>query len=275
MYRLLIVDDEHIIRQGLSMLPWKENDIEVVGVMKNGIEALEWIDSNELDILMTDIRMPGMTGIELAKAAMSNYPNLKVILLSGYGEFEYAQEAVKFGAFDYILKPSSTAEILGVVKRACEKCSEDQEQKEKLEKLRETVEDYSKIDKPLVVDKEDSEDKIDRIIRFIYDHYAEQLTLSVLAEEFHFTTVYLSHYIKKETGFTFLEILTSVRMYYAAKYLKETKLKNGEICQRIGIPDERYFGQIFKKKYNMTPYEYRKVGEIVTNPFQRFIENEE
>lgn len=82
----------------------------------------------------------------------------------------------------------------------------------------------------------------------------------------------MSHYIKKETGYTFLEILTSVRMYYAARYLKETRLRNGEICHKIGVPDERYFGQLFKKYYDMTPYEYRKTGENITNPFQKFME---
>lgn len=94
----------------------------------------------------------------------------------------------------------------------------------------------------------------------------------MLAEEFHYTTVYLSYYIKKETGYTFLEILNSVRMYYAAKYLKETKLKNGEICRRIGIADERYFGQVFKKKYGLPPYEFRKAGEVPLNPFSEFQE---
>ena len=109
------------------------------------------------------------------------------------------------------------------------------------------------------------------IIRYIYDNFSSNLSLSVLAEKFHFSTVYLSHMIKKETGFTFLEILSSVRMYHAALYLKETKLKNGEICHRVGILDERYFGQVFKKQYNMTPYEYRKLGENVKNPFEKFL----
>ncbi|HBG12163.1 MAG TPA: hypothetical protein DDX68_10970 [Clostridium sp.] len=64
-------------------------------------------------------------------------------------------------------------------------------------------------------------------------------------------------------------------MYYAANYLKDTKLRNGEICRKVGISDERYFGQIFKKKYGMTPYEYRKSGESATNPFQKIMETVE
>lgn len=273
MYKLLIVDDEQIIRQGLNMLPWKENDIEVVGLLKNGVEAEEWINSNELDILLTDIRMPGKTGIELAGITLQNYPDAKVILLTGYGEFEYAKEAISLGVFDYILKPSTPKEIIECVKRACEKYEQEKKNRNRMEELESEVQDYSILIKPAEVLGQPNEERIDRIIQYIYANYDKELTLSVLAQEFHFTTVYLSHYIKKETGYTYLEILTSVRMYYAAKYLKETKLKNGEICHKVGIPDERYFGQIFKKNYGMTPYEYRKIGEEVGNPFQKFLES--
>jgi len=273
MYRLLIVDDEQIIRQGLSLLPWEENEIEVVAILKNGIEAEEWINSNEIDILLTDIRMPGISGIDLARIAFQTYPNAQVVLLTGYGEFEYAKEAITLGVFDYILKPSTPAEIIACIKRACQRFQEEKNTKVKLKKMESELQDYSMLIKPSESLTESQEDRIDKIIRFIYANYDKELTLSVLAAEFHFTTVYLSHYIKKATGYTFLEILTSVRMYYAARYLKETSMKNGEICHKVGVPDERYFGQLFKKSYEMTPYEYRKMGGNVSNPFQKFMEN--
>ena len=273
MYRLLIVDDEQIIRQGLSLLPWAENEIEVVAILKNGIEAEEWINSNEIDILLTDIRMPGISGIDLARIAFQTYPNAQVVLLTGYGEFEYAKEAITLGVFDYILKPSTPAEIIACIKRACQRFQEEKNTKVKLKKMESELQDYSMLIKPSESLTESQEDRIDKIIRFIYANYDKELTLSVLAAEFHFTTVYLSHYIKKATGYTFLEILTSVRMYYAARYLKETSMKNGEICHKVGVPDERYFGQLFKKSYEMTPYEYRKMGGNVSNPFQKFMEN--
>lgn len=272
MYRLLIVDDEQIIRQGLSMLPWEENGIEVVAILKNGIEAEEWIDSHEIDILLTDIRMPGISGIELARIALQNYPDAKVVLLTGYGEFEYAKEAITLGVFDYILKPSTPDEIMECIKGACRKFRQEKDTQKHMEKMKSELEDYSVLIKPSEEEWEVREERIDKIIQFIYANYDKALTLSVLAKEFHFTTVYLSHYIKKETGYTFLEILTSVRMYYAARYLKETKMKNGEICHKVGVPDERYFGQLFKKTYEMTPYEYRKMGEQAGNPFKKFME---
>ncbi|MFV0362604.1 MAG: response regulator [Suipraeoptans sp.] len=272
MFKLLIVDDEHIIRQGLSMIPWHEHDIEVVAVLKNGIEVEEWINNNEADILLTDIRMPGLSGIELAKIALENFPLIKVILLSGHGEFTYAQEAIKFGVFEYILKSSTPTEILDCVKRACEMQIKEKAKKSKMEKLEEEIKDYSMLIRPSEVILNNQEEQISKILQYIYKNYNMELTLSVLAERYHFTTVYLSRYIKRETGYTFVEILTSIRMYYAAKYLKETKLKNGEICEKIGIKDERYFGQVFKKRYGLTPYEYRKIGESAVTPFLKFLE---
>lgn len=272
MYKLIIADDEYMIRQGLSMLPWKEHGIELAGVFGNGMAAAEWVNSHEPDILMTDIRMPGMSGLELAKMALGNYPHIKVILLSGYEEFEYAREAVRFGAFDYILKPSTPEVIISCVKKACEKYEQERQERKKTERLSAEMESYSVLVKPPQDMASGTKSGISQIIQYIYAHYNTELTLSVLAEEFHYTTVYLSYYIKKETGYTFLEILNSVRMYYAAKYLKETKLKNGEICHRIGIADERYFGQVFKKKYGLPPYEFRKAGEAPRNPFSEFQE---
>lgn len=272
MYKLAIADDEYMIRQGLSGLAWKEHGIDLVGTFENGIEAAEWVNSHELDILMTDIRMPGMSGLDLAKLAMGNYPNIKVILLSGYEEFEYAREAMRFGAFDYILKPSTPDAIISCVKRACEKYEQERQEQERVERLSAEMESYSVLVKPPEDLIAESKGGIRQIIQYIYAHYNTELTLAVLAEEFHYTTVYLSYYIKKETGYTFLEILNSVRMYYAARYLKETKLKNREICYRIGMADERYFGQVFKKKYGLPPYEFRKAGEIPCNPFSEFQE---
>lgn len=219
MYRLLIVDDEVTIRQGLVTLPWEENGIKLVGLLKDGIEAAEWINSREIDILLTDIRMPGITGIELAKITLQNYPAAKVILLTGYGEFEYAREAISLGVFDYLLKPSTPQEIIQCVTNACVKYDIEKNKKIRLEELESRIQDISKLFKPAEALMEE-EERIERILQFIYDNYEKELTLSVLSEEFHFTTVYMSHYIKKETGYTFLDILTSVRNVLCSKLFK-------------------------------------------------------
>ena len=257
MYRIVIADDERMIREGLAAISWKENGIEVVGIVKNGIEAQELIDSTEFDVLLTDIRMPGISGLELAENLRKANPGAKTILLSGYGEFEYARKAIGLGVFGYILKPSGPKEIIEIVLNACRKNEEEREKSSSIRDLREKISDYEEgigVEKVL----EEKQTDIKDILSYIYHHYDQNLSLSMLAEEFHFSSIYLSSYIKRYTGHTFLEILTSVRMYHAAQLLRETRMKNREIGMRVGIPDERYFGQVFKKTYGITPYEYRK-----------------
>ena len=106
MYKLLIVDDEKEIREGLAKWSWDAVGIEVAGCCSHGLEALQFVEERPVDIVVTDIRMPFMDGIELMTALNARYPFIRVVILSGYSDFEYAQKALKFGAIDYpLLKP--------------------------------------------------------------------------------------------------------------------------------------------------------------------------
>lgn len=116
MHKLLIVDDEWMIREGLEKtVPWNEWDIEVAGTAKNGCEALEKLQELTVDILLTDIRMPKMTGLELIEVCKQQYPSMKIVLLSGHDEFSYAQKALRLGVSDYLLKPTDFHELKRVM----------------------------------------------------------------------------------------------------------------------------------------------------------------
>ncbi len=122
MIRILIVDDEHTIRRGLELsIPWKEHGFEVVATAKNGIDALDFFQTNYADIIISDIRMPRMDGLALQEQIKKKYPNIPFIFLSGYEDFDYARKALQFGAFAYLLKPLDTNELLAELKRACER----------------------------------------------------------------------------------------------------------------------------------------------------------
>ncbi len=132
MFKVLIVEDETIIRDGLrSNIPWQEMGFEVVGSAENGRRAVEFIRENSVDVVMTDVRMPVMDGIELAEYINTKNPDIKVIILSGYADFHYAQAAMKNNVSEYLLKPLKIDEIKNALKRVAEKLDTNKSSKQK------------------------------------------------------------------------------------------------------------------------------------------------
>ncbi len=120
MYKLLLVDDEQIIREGLErMIDWEGLDLSLTASCPNAIAALDSMMDDMPDILVTDVRMPGMDGLELVERAMSLHPRLRAIILSGYDTFAYAQQAVRAGVMEYLLKPCAREELEQALVRAC------------------------------------------------------------------------------------------------------------------------------------------------------------
>lgn len=125
MISMIIADDELIIRQGLLTIPWNEYGIEVIGVASNGEEALYLSKTACPQILLTDIRMPGIDGLKLIETIKSEMPDIKAILLTGYQDFAYAYSAIQLGAMGYVLKPSDPDEIINIVLKAKKQIEEE------------------------------------------------------------------------------------------------------------------------------------------------------
>lgn len=136
MIKVLIIDDEPIIREGLrKTINWKTLHCTVIGEAENGVEAIEMIDNLIPDIVITDIMMPGHSGLELTKYIKDNHPQIKIIFLTGYNDFSFAQQAIKLGAYDFVLKPTNTDELEKVLAKARDeilKCNSEIIQHEKL-----------------------------------------------------------------------------------------------------------------------------------------------
>ncbi len=145
MYRMLIADDEPKIRRGLKKLKWQDLDIEVVGEAANGMEVLEKLDSLEPDIMLLDINMPMMSGLELIKEMKKREKECLVIIISGYDEFEYAREALKHNVFDYILKPVDRKKLFETVGKGLQKLDKAQKQEKLMEWANTQVEDQQEI----------------------------------------------------------------------------------------------------------------------------------
>jgi two-component system response regulator YesN len=137
MYKVLLVDDEALIREAISEnIPWEELGFELIGSCENGREAMEQIPLNPPNLLLTDIYMPYVDGLELARYTHENYPDTKIVIISGYDEFEYAKQAVRYQVMEYILKPMTPAELTEVLVRVRESLDEDNARLKTLKKLR-------------------------------------------------------------------------------------------------------------------------------------------
>ena len=259
---LLIAEDEHMLRNGLASLGWAAQGITLLPTAKNGLQAVEIATEHTVDILLSDIRMPGLSGMEVAQFVRDRYPGAEIIFLSGYEEFDYAKKAISLHPNNYILKPAMPQDVLRAVGAAKDKILQRRREEEAKRQMEMELQNLSKVasatqkltDEPGIPTEED----ITQVVSYIRKHYQEPLNLAALAEEFHFNPVYLSRLIKKKSGHTFTELLTSIRMYHAARLLRDTVLKNGEICTQIGMGDERYFSQVFLRTYGGSPQQYRK-----------------
>jgi two-component system, response regulator YesN len=252
MYKLLIVDDETEILEGLrTIIDWENNGITLCGEACNGIEALEKIHQLTPDIVIMDIRMPLLDGLELlARVSQNNLP-VKCIILSGYDDFYYAQKAIDLKAANYLLKPCRPNDILGAVLKVKAELDEAKQQEVLFHKYKQQFHES------LPTLKESTNKLVKTAIDFIHSNYSNDITLDCIAKKIYITPGYLSQLFKQETGINFLDFLNQYRIEKAKEYLAGTFLKNYEISCKIGFKDEKYFSQVFKRYTGLTPSQYK------------------
>lgn len=240
MYSIMIVEDEYLVRQGISSLvDFKKFNMQVIGEAENGLEAWEKIQAECPDIILTDINIPQMNGIKLAQLAREQYPQLHIIFLTGYDDFDYALSAVKLGADDYLLKPFSREDVEAMLIKV----------KEKLDKEKKQQQVHELVEKAEFSDLEQA----------IHDRLADtELSLKSLSFQLGFNSSYLSVLIKKELGLPFQDYLIQERMKRAKLLLLTTDLKVYEIAEQVGFEDMNYFSQRFKQIVGVTPRQFKK-----------------
>lgn len=254
--KLLIADDEYLILKGMESIAWDTLGITVCGTAQSGEEALKIAEREKPDIILSDIKMPGMDGIEMACRLIQKNPGCIIIFLSGYSDFSYAQSAIRLGACDYLLKPTSPEEILNCVSQAIIRKGSPQNHAEEAANFLQGIPE--KQENP--IQNVSLSESVDQILNFIKQNYQKDISLSVLAQEFHFNPIYINRILKKETGNTFLDILNKIRLEKAAQLLSETDMRISEIAYQVGVCDQRYFSQVFKKAFNCTPVQFRQMA---------------
>ncbi|MGN0167047.1 MAG: response regulator [Acetatifactor sp.] len=236
--RVLLVDDEIMIREGFKRLfDWEAHDCEVVGEAADGMEALTKIDDLQPDIVIMDINIPIMNGLKVIELARIKHPDMAFVIVSGYDDFAYCRKALQLKITDYLLKPVNYEEFgncIDNLKIAMfqQQAAQDVEQQE--------------------------ERPIHGIIRYLQEHLSEEISLSILEEEFHLNAQYISQLFKNEIGVNFLSYLTNIRMEKAKKLLLSTSLSISEVSEQSGYGDYRVFTKIFKKVEGITPSQYRR-----------------
>lgn len=145
MYRILLVDDEILVRDAIKEnIDWGAIDCELVGDCENGKQAAEFVKEHPVDIVLTDILMPYMDGMELSHFLHDNYPEIVIVIFSGFGEFEYAKKAIQYGVSEYLLKPVTAMELTGVIEKMKKKVEQQRLEKSKMDALAQNSEEYRK-----------------------------------------------------------------------------------------------------------------------------------
>ena len=233
--KVFIVDDEKIIRKGISsILQQHIPSLEIIGEAADGAEALEKISANVPDIVITDVKMPNMDGVELTKELHRQHPSIKIIVLSGYDDYNYVRQSMKNGALDYLLKPIDKHEFLSLINLLVRNESESKEQP-----------------------KIDSNELISNAKNYIRKHYSDDITMTQVADYVHLNPSYFSKLFRTKTGLTFSVYLTDVRISQAKQLLLNPNIKIYEVCEKVGFSDSVTFNRSFKRVVGVSPSEFR------------------
>lgn len=262
MIRLLIADDEKLEREALAELVQRRFEREVVlEVAENGRKAADTAVLWGADLILMDIEMPGMSGLDAARAVLAQRPSCRVIFVTAYSLFQYAHEAVHLGACDYLLKPVDPDELEASVRRAMRQI----ETERKLEELAaarpqpeqtETEEEVE--DAPEEGENSQTALVMAHVRRYLEDNYMFDLSLDSVGEILHISPAYLSAQFKKYQKMNFLDCLTELRINAAKELLADPFRSSAEVASMVGYEDASYFARAFKKRTGMTPTQYRR-----------------
>lgn len=253
MLKLIIADDEPAIRMAISaIIDWKAMQIELIGTCKNGPETLKMILEEKPDIVLTDIKMPGMSGLDLIARVTETDLVVEFIILSGYADFDYAKQAIKYRVSNYLLKPCNEKQIMEAVQKAA---AEIKKRKKIKELIPETL-----LAQPTAHTQ--YKDYINQILDYVDAHFSDSdLSLKwIAANVLYMNEDYLSKEFSRQTGQKFTEYVTNLRITKAKALLSHTGCdKVSAVAEQVGFSNNpQYFVHLFKNATGMTPRAYAR-----------------
>lgn len=251
---MIVVDDEAELREGISnYFPWDSLGIRITGIFENGRTAFAYLKTHTVDIVLTDIRMPLMGGLELIERAREISPSTCYVILSGYREFEYAKKGLSLGVKDYIVKPTKYSQIYEVFSRITAELDDR--------------EDNGRGSGGFAVYSGPGEPGTEHAViagvkKYIRASYAE-VTLESAAEFARLNPYYFSTFFKQQTGEKFSDYLLRVKMEAAASQLERGNQNIKEIGEAVGYTNPNSFTRAFRQYYNCSPKEYRRKRPVL------------
>ncbi|WP_069999672.1 response regulator transcription factor [Cellulosilyticum sp. I15G10I2] len=243
-YKYMVVEDEYLIRENIIKKINSLNlPLELVGEASNGKDGLALVEALQPHLLITDIKMPQMDGLEFTKQLHTTYPYIKAVILSGYNDFTFAQQALRFGVKDFLLKPISVENL-----NTC------------LQKLVIMLDSEYSHTAALSVDVHTlSKEEISNLIEvYLHENFKKEISLSELAHKLGFTSDYLSRVFKKYKQESPIKYITKLRINEAKQLLiNYPDLDIKKVGELVGYNDAFYFSRVFKTNTNLYPSEYR------------------
>ena len=253
LYRVVIAEDEPLILYNIvKKITNMKIGFQVVGAAEDGKTALELVENQSPDVLVTDIRMPIMDGLELLRAVSLRYPNIKKIVISGYSDFKFAQQALKYEAADYLLKPLKTEELFQTLSRI--QISLDAQRNFIKQNVLRLNDNHSY-----------STEEIAHLVKdYIKENYTHDINFDLISQNFNFTANYLSKIFTKHIGMNPSKYLMSLRISKAKQLLLSNKeLSIKDIGEIVGYPNQFYFSRIFKNIVGKSPSSYRDENSVL------------
>lgn len=251
---ILIAEDELTIAQGIGTIIRQESGFDCrIYYSENGRSAMEKARIIKPDLTFTDIRMHYMDGLELTSALKKENLCQNIVIISGYGEFEYAQTALRLGVLDYLLKPIEKSRLLEIVRSVWEKMPSSYSSAMPVHVL-------DNIPNIPVIKLNDSSypTSLKRFLKYLQENYMNDLNLQSVSEELFFNPNYISTLINKHLGVSFCFLLDYIRLTHACELMNTHPEKtNAEISYLVGYAVPRRFYSAFQKRLQCTPSQFR------------------
>lgn len=244
MLKVVIADDEPFVREGLkSLIDWEKIGVRLVGDFENGKDLIGNLPVLLPDIVITDIQMPSISGLQIAKYISENYKNVIVILLTAYSKFQYAKEAIEYGVKHYVVKNDLLDELPLILAKIVSENAESENQSD-------LNNDDASIENCAYV--------IQNIEKYIEENLDKKLSLTDIAESIHMNKSYISRMFKEKAGENLFDYINKRKIEKAKQLIKNNELRMYEIALNVGMEDTAYFSRVFKKYEGISPSEYQK-----------------